>query len=118
MRAGGCVNGIVWSARSAAGCEGGGCGFHVIGFFHRRGRQRGFRESGVQHVAFGAVSGFNFYVILHTLDDLHWIAALEFGCHVEIYERFVHPDAIFIWCAFDIDSAAGFCGRSRGCDHH
>ncbi len=118
MCAGGRVNGVVWSARTATGCESSSCGFHVVRFFHWRGRQRGFRERSVQHVAFGAIGRFDFYVVLHALDNLHWVAAFEFRSDVEIDERFVHPDAIFIRRAFDIYGAAGFCRWHRGCDRH
>ena len=92
------------------GCECGGCGFHVVRFFDRWRRQRGLRESGVEHIAFGAISCFDFDVALHALDDLHRFAAPKLGGHVEIRKGFVDPHAVFVRGALDVDGAA----RLRG----
>jgi len=113
MRADGRGSGIVRSAHTTAGRKGGSCGFHVVRFLHWRGRQRRFRERSVQHVAFGAVGCFDLHVAFHSLDNLHGVAALELGGDVEIGQGFVHPNAIFVRRAFDVDGAAGFCRRNR-----
>jgi hypothetical protein len=95
------------------GCEGGGCGFHVVRFFDRGRRQRGLRESSVEHIPFGAIGRFDFNVALHSLDNLHGLAALKLGGHVEISEGFVDPHAVFVRGALDVDGAARLRGWNR-----
>jgi len=116
MCAGGCDSGIIWSAHTAACREGDGCGFYVVRFLDRCGRQRGFRERSVQHIAFGAAGRLDLYVTFHALDNLHRVAAFELRGDVEIGQGFVHPHAIFVRSALDVDGAARFCGGNRGDD--
>ena len=92
------------------GSEGGCRGFHVVRFLDRWRRQRGFREGGVQHISFGAIGCFDFNVALHALDNLHRLAALKLGGHVEIGKGFVHPHAVFVGSALYVDGAAGLRG--------
>jgi hypothetical protein len=95
-------------------CERGSCGLHVVGFLDWWRRQRGFREGRVQHIPFGAIGCFDFNVALHALDNLHGLAALKLGGHVEIGQGFVDPHAVFIRGALDVDRAARLRGRNRG----
>jgi len=117
MRARGRFNGIVRSARTPTGREGDGCGFYIVRFLDRRGGERGFRESGVEHISFGSVRRFDLHVVFHALDNLHRVAAFELGGHVEIDQGLVNPHAIFIRRALYIYGAARFCGRNRGDGH-